>query len=295
MTWTIPPDFSFRSGAVRLADLAYVLAEDDEMAEAEISHTVILELHQGTWGAKPIQWTAKSACVCQFPKQQLVAIGDEGEYLVMGQGDTLEGNIYGPHERQDKVGPFRSVNDIAGKAYAVGMNRLVYRRDGRDQWTPLDSGLPSDGHFEAIDGFAEDDLYAVGWNGEIWHFDGALWSQADSPTNVILTGVCCAGNGSVYCCGQRGTVLRGVGELWEVIDHGDTEGDVWDIEWFNDQLYLSTIMFIYRLVNNQLELVNFGSEQPATTYHLSSADGVMWSIGEKDLFLFDGNSWTRIH
>lgn len=67
---------------------------------------------------------------------------------------------------------------IGGRAYGVGLFREVYRRDGIGAWELLGEGLPElspgemqpermfDSGFRDIDGFAEDDLYAVGGKGK---------------------------------------------------------------------------------------------------------------------------------
>lgn len=294
MTLAFPASVSFRTGAVRTREIGYLLAEDDEVSEDEVQHTVILTWHNAKWFKHFLSWSAKSACICQIPKEQLIAIGGDGDYVIFGQGDIFEGKIWGDVDRADKVGPFRSVQNICGKAYAVGMDRLAYRRDGHNLWTRLDNGLPPGGNLEAIHGFAEDDIYAVGWAGEIWHFNGWQWSQNSTPTNVILTGVCCAGDGKVYCCGQKGTLIVGRGEEWDLIPQPDTQADLWDVEWFKGKLYISTMMVVYALVTNRLVLVGFGKEEVETAYHLSSVDGVMWSIGQKDVLAYDGSAWKRI-
>ncbi|MGV8644372.1 hypothetical protein ACV35T_33540, partial [Pseudomonas aeruginosa] len=50
----------------------------------------------------------------------------------------------------------------------------------------------------------------------------------------------------------------------------------------------------YTLVGGHLKEVDFGDEQPQRCFHLSAADGVLWSIAAKDIFSFDGQQWTRI-
>jgi len=53
---------------------------------------------------------------------------------------------------------------------------------------------------------------------------------------------------------------------------------------------------VFRLTPNlTLELVVMGEGDPATTaYHLSAADGILMSVGAKDVIVFDGKVWTRI-
>ncbi|QDH70347.1 hypothetical protein [Marilutibacter alkalisoli] len=180
------------------------------------------------------------------------------------------------------------------------MNRQVWRRDDAQQWVSLDQGAkPVDGHkevvgFEAVDGFSESDIYAVGWNGEIWQFDGKAWSQKESPTPLVLTRVLCAGDGAVYASGRKGLLLRGCGNAWEIIDHQSMIDDIWDLAWYREELYLSTMHGLFALDGDKLLPVDFGDDTPDSCHRLSVADGVLWSIGGKDIMAFDGAQWKRI-
>ncbi|MNG31651.1 hypothetical protein D3C84_1174960 [compost metagenome] len=51
---------------------------------------------------------------------------------------------------------------------------------------------------------------------------------------------------------------------------------------------------LFTLDQDKLLAVDFGEDSPNSCYHLSAADGVLWSIGGKDIMAFDGNNWTRI-
>lgn len=292
----ITDEFSIRTGAVRLHDLGYLIAGDNELDEMEYDHSLVFEWDPNAsgWGGYKLDWTATTACVCEYPKEQLVVVGQYGEYLVFGQGDNYEGVIPAKSTASGEAAPFRGVNSIAGKAYAVGMNSQVFRRDGRTDWASLDQGLAPEIRLEAIDGFAPDALYAVGWKGALWYYNGSHWLPIDSPTNEILTGVCCAGDGQVYACGRNAVILKGSGGQWEVLDHGITEEDFWDMEWFEGKLYLSTTRFVYNLIGQKLQLVKFGKDSPKTCYHLSARDGVLWSVGQKDVLSFDRTKWLRI-
>jgi hypothetical protein len=230
----------------------------------------------------------------------MVAISEEGRVGVVGSGEDFEEQIGRGEDHPEKRGPLREVRTIAGRAYACGMDRQVYRRDAAHAWTCIDmdmrkapAALDVFG-FESIHGFSENDIYAVGWHGEIWHFDGSRWSRIESPTDLILTRVFCAEDGRVYICGQQGMLIRGRGSSWQVVEHGDTQEDLWDLQWFNGRLYLSTTRMLYILEDDRLKIVDTGDEIPATCYHLDAADGIMWSIGAKDILQFDGQTWTRI-
>jgi len=193
------------------------------------------------------------------------------------------------------------VRSIGGKAYAAGMDRQVYRRDGANAWTCIDASMrpPQESEdilgFEGIDAFSEKEIYAVGWKGEIWMYDGKKWAQIDSPTNLVLTAVCCAGDGNVYATGRRGLLLKGRKNKWEVVKQENTKQDLWGMAWYREELYLSSLEQVFILRKEELEAVEIGDDKPQIScYHLSAADGVLWSIGPKDVMAYDGKVWTRI-
>ncbi len=149
--------------------------------------------------------------------------------------------------------------------------------------------------FHSIDGFTESELYAVGWDGEIWHYNGTEWFQLVSPTNLALYKVICALDGNVYACGQLGILLRGRHNKWAVLDQELTKEDLWGLAWFNDQLFASSSHFVYKLMGDTLRRADMGPIKPPSTCHqLSAADGLLWSIGAKDVMQFDGQTWSRI-
>jgi hypothetical protein len=209
----------------------------------------------------------------------------------------ITGDIFSmsqPPPPKPRHGGMRSVSEIGGKAYAVGYQGMVYRLDDLKKWTRIDDGLPASFRIEAIHGFQASDVYAVGLHAEVWHYSGNRWKRQELPTNQNLHMVKCAGDGQVYIAGHGGLLIRGRGESWSIIDHQDTDDDIWDLEWFEGQLYVSTLHAVYRLNGEKLEPVDFGKDPPKSCYQLSSAKGVMWSNGEYDIRSFDGETWTRV-
>ena len=296
--------FSFVGGAVRSRELTYLALVNDEMAATKTDHSYFSQWYKGVWG-KVIDgssaWTTCDVTVCQHPLHQCIFLGLNGEVLCVGSGDLHEETIReGKPDSPENRGMMRGLATIDGKAYAVGMQRQVYRRDGANTWTCIDAlARPAQRDetvysFEGIGGFSAKEIYAAGRRGEIWRYDGTAWTQQDSPTNVILTRVCCAGDGNVYICGRAGTLIRGQRDRWDVIDHFATKDDFWGISWYNDHLYVSTMNDVYRLEGDKLMRLDFGEDKPSSFLTLSAADGVLWSIGPKDVMSFDGKAWTRI-
>ncbi len=233
-----------------------------------------------------------------MPKPQCILLGEYGDAHISGSSEIIVERI---SNKMKELSQFREVRTIGGYAYACGMDRQVYRRDAPGQWTCLDMDIgqqpaadPYVFGFESIHGFDQDDIYAVGWHGEIWHFNGQKWQQLDSPVNALLNRVYCAPDGKVYVCGPGGLLLRGREEIWEIVEQNDTDDDLWDIEWFNGKLYLSSLHALFTLEGDELALVDTGDETPETCYHLDAADGILWSIGAEDILEFNGETWKRI-
>jgi hypothetical protein len=294
--------FSITTGVVSYRDLGWLLATKDDLVADDIPHTRIYQLDRGSWGGWDLNWTAGSATICHLPERRFLALGDIGVVKVIGGGRETEEEIGSGDSSPRTRGPLREVRSIAaGKAYAVGTCRQAYRRDAPGVWTCIDQTAQApveditDTSFESIDGFSETDIYTVGWEGEIWHYNGQQWNEIESPTNLSLYKVLCAGDGYVYACGQVGTLMQGRGPEWKIIAQDNTHEDLWGLEWFNNRLYLSSTHLLYELDGDELQLVDFGSEPPpATCYHLSAADGIMWSIGAKDVMEFDGQVWSTV-
>ena len=292
--------FSFTTGVVRYKDLFYLIATEDKLARKQTPHASILTWDQGQWGQGDVEWTAVSVCAVKYPQEQMVAVGETGEAQVCGSGEEHDEEIRDGVVKPDDRGDLRFVRSIGGHAYATGMDRQVYRRQGRDEWVCIDESMrPAKDDeslvgFNGIDGVSEKEIFAVGFQGAIWHYNGRTWKELQSPTNIVLSSVCCAGDGNVYACGRRGTLLRGDRRRWEVIDHGKSNEDFWGLAWYQNKLYVSSLRRVLTLEKgDRLRMVDM--DEPVTSaYHLSAQDGVLLSIGPKDVMLNDGAKWIRI-
>ncbi len=118
--------------------------------------------------------------------------------------------------------------------------------------------------------------------------------QEDSPVDVILTAAVSYADGTVYACGQNGTLLHGQAGLWEVIAEGDTVDDFWTIASFNDQIYVASFTALYVLADDHLTVVDLDNIKCNTFQMLSPAQGVLWSLGAEDIVAFDGRQWAKV-
>jgi len=298
--WTT--DYSFNTGAIRRRDFGYLAASADAHIKKRVARSVIMACSKGKFGPAELADRCVGVAVARHPIEQGVFVGEAGNVFAMGSNDQ-HAEVIGAGKSSPKIrGPLRCARAIEGKVYAAGMDRQVYVRQDRDEWIALDHGARRRKGdkavigFEGIDGFRADALYAVGWNGEIWRFGGKRWSRVGSPTDRVLTNVCCAGDGNVYACGRDGVLVRGRGGEDEDcrIIAPKTKEDLWGLAWYRDRLYVASLRAVYTLDGDALKVVDFGADVPATCHHLAAGDGKLWSIGPKDVMEFDGKKWCRI-
>ena len=294
-TGILAAGFKFQHVAIREQDLIYVSAVSPSMQEDGLPYSVFFDHDEGEFGQiDDVKWNCVGICVITTPKAQMLALGEYGQVFGFGSQERFEERITG-----DEL-EFRDIRSIAGRAFACAMDRKVFRRDGPGQWTAIhgkmDQAAAADVvfGFESIDGFSESALYAVGWNGEIWHYDGKAWKQEGSPTSILLNRVLCAPDGNVYACGLAGTLLRGKMGRWEIVADGETGSDLWDLAWFGGRLWVSSLSMLFTLVGDQLEPVEFDDDMPDTFYSLDAREGILWSVGSDDILEFDGETWSRI-
>jgi hypothetical protein len=81
----------------------------------------------------------------------------------------------------------------------------VWHYDGAT-WTSMP--LPSGSVLNEIWGSSATDVFAVGEDGVVLHYDGAAWTLA-TPTRAGLLGVWGSSPGDVYAVGAAGTILHG--------------------------------------------------------------------------------------
>jgi hypothetical protein len=272
----------------------------DAYAEERRDHALVYHFMDGEWLQHLVDNSLAGVCVVEEPGPKVLNVGVDGEVDVA----TLPG--FGKeHVDKGDRGPsyslmVRCVRRIGDVAYAAGMARMFYRREAHGRWVQQDNGLfvPRGRRKRAvgivsIDGNGGNDIYAVGYKGEIWHYDGDAWAQEDSPTNILLSGVRCVSKREVYICGMAGTILRGYAGQWLSVDQDLTTEDFWGIAVFKKKVYFANYDGVFRLEGDELRKLDLGLD--ATTAHLDANREVLWSVGHKDLlFTADGNRWTEV-
>lgn len=281
-------------------DRVWVLSQEKDLIQEEAHHTKFLQLHNDSWIYRRTNWDASAICGTDTPEVNLFVIGVDGEVLHGSTKGFSEEVIDSSDEGPHSVGYLRDVRYIDGTCYAVGMGRMAYRREETGKWTRIDTGIRSKKEelsgLNSVDGMSAVDIYAVGYLGEIWRYDGVSWHQLDSPTNVALHRVRCnRANNNIACCGAGGVVLIGAGNSVMAVDHDATEDNLYGLEIFNDKVYLASLTAVYLLENGSLVELDVGLGDGLTTGYLHAGDGVLWSVGANHLvYTHDGITWNQV-
>jgi hypothetical protein len=228
------------------------------------------------------------------------------------------------HELIDTKAPgggrivFHKVVRAAGQVYVLGIFRKIYRRVGIDQWVdfssegmgiplPKDAATKSDYFlrlgFRDLSAFNANDMYAVGGDGDVWHFNGKRWTQIQLPTNKDLWTVCCAGDGNVYITEFSGTVWMGRDKRWVKLAEASIAPGYQPVDsvWFNDRLYLGGQEGLWTLDAKRKNLVPLDEVEtkapnPTNSGRLDlSPDGkYLLTAGPHGACINDGTGWTRL-
>lgn len=295
--------YTFKTAFIQSRDAVWLVAQSDQLASLGSDASTLLRFERVTssWGVAHVRWAALRCAAEPGPAARVFLLGTGGEILTYVRGTKpTEERIDEEGVRQR--GPMRDLRWIGTHLYACGMSRQVYRREGPGQWSRADAGTVQAlgdmqvAGFNAIDGLSEDDLWAVGFGGEIWRRKAGRWRPLASPTNVVLTRVRAIRPDLAYAVGQRGVLLQGKGDAWTTIDHGAMEEDLWAVEWFKDQLWVASAKGLYRLTDlGRLREVDLGLGEGRTHYDLHANDGLLWSVGPKHLaWTEDGVRWNDV-
>jgi hypothetical protein len=229
---------------------------------------------------------------------QIYIVDDDGQ-LSYEQIPTREGKI------KASLRMLRGLRN--GHAYAVSGTREVRERIGPGNWTILDNGIPKLDYFgenedqlflhgfNNIDGFSDNDLYASGGDGDLWHYDGNRWRQVDIPTNAALEYICCGGDGLAYITTNLGTVVQGRGDRWRVIKQDVTKQILEDITWYRDRIYISTEYGLFEIKDGVFAKAEIAEGSPYTFGFIDARDGVLLCVSpESEISYHDEHGWHKL-
>jgi hypothetical protein len=241
----------------------------------------------------------------------IVILSDEGHVHYVGKHPPITEKIPGAglfSEDATGWGYMSGIRQIGDHLYACGGAGQVYKRVGPDQWLHMDDGLlqPTDVDERLlprdINGPNEQEIYlagalsSVGYPGQLHFWNGESWRKLALPTDERLNAIYVEDENRIWICGSNGTLLFG--------NHRDGFIDVSAVEdnqlftsltKVNERIYLASNLGLFVYDGAGIHPVQTGlNPQLQDANVVDAIDGVLWSIGPKDIAKFDGKQWTRI-
>ncbi len=272
------------------------------------------------WFYKSVDWRACSVTAL-IPERDdawwLCALSEDGEVAYSGSGNLPEqipdAGVRSP--QSFGYGYLSDLQQIGDHLYAAGFSGQVYRRAGPNQWAHMDQGILQApgmrrGHYSisVINGPNEEAIYVGGcihedgypvrasyWNGNVWR-DLKLPDSAERITNMYVES-----DTRIWMCGANGTLLLGnAQDGFQNLSGVDDNQLFLSVCKFEEKIYLGSNLglFVYKPYAHdegiQRVLTHMQPELQDANI-VDAVDGVLWSIGPKDIARFDGHRWERIH
>ncbi len=298
-------DLTLTGVGVRNRDEVFLTAIVDEYADEHPDHCLVLRYQGGAFRQLLLDHAVCAVAVPRGDAARICFVGPHGEATFAGGGGLALEMVDASDRGPSAMVLLRDATWLGDTLYACGMARMVYERRASDTWARIDDGVfvPREQRdaavgFHAMAASPGLGLVCVGQYGEIWSLREGLWLREDSPTNVVLTGVCITTAGNAVIVGMSGVLIVGTHQDWRVIEHGATTADFWGVVEFAGHVYVSNYDGLFRLQGDKLEKIEIGTTSegaaPSTAYLAANAD-VIWSVGHKDaVYSHDGTVWNAV-
>ena len=144
-----------------------------------------------------------------------------------------------------------------------------------------------------VDAVNENNVWAVGTDGTILYYDGTSWTSQNSGTNNVLTNVSAVDTNHVWAVGTQGTILFFNGSTWTQQASGTTK-DIYGV-------YSLDANHVWAVGADGIILFFNGStwtqQASGTTIDLFGVCGVdanhVWAVGAGGkIIFFNGSVWT---
>jgi hypothetical protein len=315
------PIVSFRTARAMTFDYVCFSGAMD-MLDAYAKYTRVItydEDDEHVWIFHEVDDIVTSISLFKSPADGLrsfVTLTQEGGVSFMDETE-LEEKIPGAgvfSEEAKGWGYMSSLKQIGDHLYACGGAGQVYKRQEPNQWQHMDQGILQAPDVkerllpDVIDGPHENAIYLAGavsaeglppfvyfWNGQAWH-SVKLPDVAERITAMHVQSA-----QRIWLCGANGTLLVGnAREGFQSLSTIDDNQLFTSITEFEGRMYLASNygLFVYDPQKHWQ-----GIQRVKTTLKpdlqdaniVDAVDGVLWSIGPKDIARFDGQAWVRIH
>ncbi len=305
--------YLFRGFFAAASDYIFLAGFNDQIdPDMQLTKVFQYTSDDNDWlGMPELKWRFASIADYKVTEGFTAVLSEEGDIFLSGNTDSYfekipESGVRSPGAKG--WGYMRHIQQIGDHLYACGASGQVYKRVGPDQWVHMDDGIlqeprqPKDTEdrywLTCIGGPSEHEIYAVGDYGLIFFWDGNTWTRIDCPERKCLGKFHIESSDRIWICGHKGVLLLG-NHRDGFVNVSPTEELLFtSITMFQKEIYLASDQGLYRFEEKQRRLRKVktpGLNPPHTDSHyLGAKDGVLWSVGVKDIVWTDGTTWHRV-
>ena len=146
-------------------------------------------------------------------------------------------------------------------------------------------------------GSADDDVYAVGYDGTLLHYDGSAWETitTDGDDAVWLNAVWGSSDSDVYASGSVGALIHYDGTDWEIIPTktGQSLWDVWGTS-DTDIFLVGASGAIAQYDGSSFSWTDLDIEKTLYSVWGTGPDNVYAAGWGGEILHYDGTTWTEI-
>ena len=312
-------------------DFIYLAAQLDDVNPREVASTHMYTYRKSddTWYYHDVDMNIVSLAVKlnhanDTEDRRLVALSSEGGLDIFAKGDYVWRTEIIPKAGTSlgSRGRMNNIRQIGAHLFACGQNGQVYQRMGSNDWQSIDKGLYKHINYvgsssdiqermsaimsamtnqlvlNCIDGTHERDIYVVGDSGYMAHYNGDSWKKIDLPTDEHLQWVRCYSPTEVWACGYNGTLLLGnIQDGFKDQSSVDDNDTWWCLAKYGQDIYLSATagLFVFSANSRKIDRIRTNLRpELSDTYRVDVKNGVLWSMGEKDIARLHKGRWERV-
>ena len=157
-----------------------------------------------------------------------------------------------------------------------------------------------------VKGFNSKEIYLCGEEDTrpfLGYWDGSDIREMEPPiTEGALTGIYLENKRNIWICGREGLLLLGnVNDGWKKLELSTQLNLFHEITPYRDRLVLVSSVRpggLYELNSENMEFKKFAPSPPLsrdeTLFFAQAIDDVLWVVGMKNIFRYDGVEWEKI-
>ena len=264
------------------------------------------------------KWNVVSTCFkpsTPTDERAVCALSEEGDVeILMRSGTIIEKICDAGLEEDSGIGYLTRIRSIDGDLYACGDQNQVYKRNN-GQWNHIDEGILVSSGIEIpaeakntraailnavreesclydIAGQTSGDIYAVGANGCILHYNGIKWSKTKQITAADLYEIHITKSNDVIIVGSKGTVISGNKKSgFKVEARKKYDCDFTSISEHQGELFIGASDGIYKKTDTNLIRLPLNLHDIS---NIQSSGKVLWAASSSKLLKYENQQWSII-